>query len=125
MLGTASVLFASPAWAQGADDPRGVVFGLGAAFVGLSLVAGGVLLFLTVTKRERPYVPLLEVVSGLGKVVLGAWFLSLSWAPRNDAIIYGLIGGIFILSGIGEIIVAGLRRRASRNGHASQRAAQD
>ena len=106
MLGMASVLFASPAWARGNDDGPGPVFFLGAVVVVLGLIAGFVLLFLNVTGRQRRYSPILGLLAGLGTVVLGMGLSEPLLSGENDGVMEVALWCL-VLGGVCEIIAAG------------------
>ncbi|WP_147477127.1 hypothetical protein [Corallococcus sp. AB038B] len=106
MLGMASVLFASRAWAQGDADGPGPVFFLGAVVVVLGFVAGGVLLFLNVTGRQRRYSPILGLLTGLGTVVLGMGLSEPLLSGEDDGVMKVVLWGI-VIGGVCEIIAAG------------------
>ncbi|RKH43527.1 hypothetical protein D7X12_12935 [Corallococcus sicarius] len=123
MLGTASVLVASRAWAQGAEDALGAVLGLGITI--LVLGAGGlVMLFLNLTGRHRTYSIVLGILSGLGTVVMGMGLSEPLLSGSGDELMEALLWGVVLL-GVGEVIAAVLAMRPGRSRSASSQSAQD
>ncbi|RKG66295.1 hypothetical protein D7V80_20230 [Corallococcus sp. CA054B] len=106
MVGLASVLFASRAWARGDADGPTPVFFVGAAVVVVGLVAGGVLLFLNITGRQRRFSPILGLLAGLGTVVLGMGLSEPLLSGEDDGVMSVALWCI-VIGGVCEIIAAG------------------
>lgn len=123
MLGTASVLVASRAWAQGAEDDLGAVLGLGITLLVVG-VMGLVMLFLNLTGRHRTYSIVLGILSGLGTVVMGMGLSEPLLSGSDDGLMEALLWGVVLL-GAGEVIAAVLAMRPGRSRSASSQSARD
>lgn len=77
LLGAASTLIASPAWAQGAESALGALFtgviALGVLFV--AVVVGGVTLSLNLIRAQRHISIALGILAGLTQACVGGGFL--------------------------------------------------
>ncbi|MHA7632762.1 hypothetical protein [Corallococcus sp. M7] len=102
----ASVLFATNAWAREDVDGPGPAFFVGAAVVVVGFVAGGVLLFLNVTGRQRRFSPILGLLAGLGTVVLGMGLSEPLLSGEDDGVMNVALWCI-VIAGVCEIIAAG------------------
>ena len=116
-LGTASILVASRAWAQGDEDALGAVFGLGLTLLVVGAV-GLVMLFLNLTGRHRPYSIVLGILSGLGTVVMGMGLSEPLLSGSGDGLMEALLWGVVLL-GVGEVLAAVLAMRPGRSRSAS------
>ncbi|MHA7632763.1 hypothetical protein [Corallococcus sp. M7] len=123
-LGTASVLFATNAWAQGAENALGALFGLGFALLavgGLALVVGAGTLFFNLTRHRGTASIVLGLLLGLGTLRLGSWMNDTFTDDRG----LGLLGGGLFFLGAGEIAAAVMAIRAGRSRSASPGTAQE
>lgn len=129
MLGTASVLFASNAWADGVDSALGALFGIATALLvlgGMTLVAGAGTLFFNLTGRHGTASIALGLLLGMGTLRLGLW--TVGEVTRDMSMFEWLLmlgGGGLVLLGAGEIFAAVKAMRAGRSQGAAPRTAQD
>ncbi|WP_375760809.1 hypothetical protein [Corallococcus exercitus] len=127
MLGTASVLFASRAWAQGAENALGVLFGMATAVLvlgGLFFAMGLVMLVLNLTGRHGTFSLAVGMLSGLGKVMLGLGLGEVLLRGNGDGLMEAILWGVVLL-GAGEIVAAVRATRSGSNRRASPETAQD
>ncbi|RKH70455.1 hypothetical protein D7X96_11390 [Corallococcus interemptor] len=130
MLGTAGVLFASQARADGVDSALGALFGMVIILVvlgGLALVVGAGTLFFNLTRRHNTASIVLGLLVGLGTMRLGSWtassFTTEEWTLADWGLTLGGVG-LFLL-GAGEVIAAVMALRAGSSRSAAPKTAQE
>ncbi|WP_167594389.1 hypothetical protein [Corallococcus coralloides] len=114
MLGTAGVLFASQARADGVDSALGALFGMAAAVLvlgGLALVVGMGTLFFNLSGRHGTASIVLGLLLGLGTLRLGLW----TNGSFSDDGGLALLGGALLFLGAGEIAAAVRALRLGRD----------